>query len=198
MIRENMLRRTNGEKFFYQWDTERKLIVNCSGCNEVHFINGDMETALCCEIYDLDGIRMVNVPNILLQSAKPFRTLLNVIESDGRLTTYSFVFRVRYRPKPEDYIYTETEILSYKDIDERMKRIEDELGDQVAEEVERYLADNPPPGGINFKPDETLSLKDGILSVNTADVAEADNTLPITSAAVHTQIGNIEMLLQTI
>ena len=198
MIRENMLRRTNGEKFFYQWDTERKLIVNCRGCTEVHFINGDMEEALCCEIYDLDGIRVVNVPNVLLQVAKPFRTLLNVIDSDGRLTTYSFVFRVRYRPKPEDYIYTETEILSYKDIDERMRLIEEGLGDKVAEEVESYLAENPPPGGVYFETDETLSLKDGVLSVNTADVAEKDNTLPITSAAVHTQIGNIEVLLRTI
>jgi hypothetical protein len=54
-------------------------------------------------------------------------------------------------------------------------------------------------GGTNFTTDETLTLsKDGVLSVNTADSAEQDNTLPITSAAVHTQLGNIEILLETI
>ena len=53
-------------------------------------------------------------------------------------------------------------------------------------------------GGTAFTTDETLSLKDGVLSVNTADVVEADNTLPVTSAAVQTTVGNIEVLLQTI
>ena len=53
-------------------------------------------------------------------------------------------------------------------------------------------------GGIYFTTDETLSLKDGVLSVNTAQEPEPDNTLPITSAAVHTTIGNIEIILQTI
>lgn len=37
--------------------------------------------------------------------------------------------------------------------------------------------------------------KDGVLSVDTASQVEKDNTKPITSAAVHTEIGNIEVLL---
>ncbi len=49
-----------------------------------------------------------------------------------------------------------------------------------------------------FITDETLSIKDGVLSVNTADRAEENNTLPITSAAVYTEIGNINVLLETI
>lgn len=53
-------------------------------------------------------------------------------------------------------------------------------------------------GGVNFTTDETLSLKDGVLSVNTAQEPDPDNTLPITSAAVHTTVGNIEILLKTI
>ena len=52
--------------------------------------------------------------------------------------------------------------------------------------------------GVSFEVDETLTLKDGILSVNTADVVEADNTLPVTSAAVQVTVGNIDALLQTI
>lgn len=35
----------------------------------------------------------------------------------------------------------------------------------------------------------------GVLSVDTATEVEQDNTKPITSAAVHTEIGNIEVLL---
>ena len=55
-----------------------------------------------------------------------------------------------------------------------------------------------PSGGVQFTTDETLSLKDGVLSVNTAQEPEPDNTLPITSSAVHTTVGNIEIILQTI
>ena len=53
-------------------------------------------------------------------------------------------------------------------------------------------------GGVDFQTDETLTLKNGILSVNTTDVMQRDNTLPITSAGVHATVGNIEELLKTI
>ena len=53
--------------------------------------------------------------------------------------------------------------------------------------------------GVNFTTDETLSLsEDGVLSVNTADDVEQDNTLPVTSAAVFAEVGNINALLGTI
>jgi hypothetical protein len=38
----------------------------------------------------------------------------------------------------------------------------------------------------------------GLLSVVKANRAEQDNTHPITAAAVYTEIGNIDALLQTI
>ena len=53
-------------------------------------------------------------------------------------------------------------------------------------------------GGVDFETDSTLILKDGILSVNTTNDVEQDNTLPITSAGVYTTVGNIETLLKTI
>lgn len=47
--------------------------------------------------------------------------------------------------------------------------------------------------------DNTLKLDvQGVLGVNTATEVEKDNTLPITAAAVHTTVGNIEILLSTI
>lgn len=53
--------------------------------------------------------------------------------------------------------------------------------------------------GGNFTTDATLTLsEDGVLSVNTADEVEKDNTLPVTSAAVYTEVGNINALLATI
>lgn len=43
--------------------------------------------------------------------------------------------------------------------------------------------------------DNLTVSEDGVLSVRTTNEAEADNTLPITSAGVHTQLGNVEILL---
>lgn len=43
-----------------------------------------------------------------------------------------------------------------------------------------------------------LKLEGGILSVDTVGEAEADNTRPITSAAVYMELGNINALLKTI
>lgn len=50
-----------------------------------------------------------------------------------------------------------------------------------------------------IKTNDTLKVTDdGELAVNTADVVEADNTRPVTAAAVQVQIGNINALLETI
>lgn len=69
--------------------------------------------------------------------------------------------------------------------------------EQIEDAVTDYLEENPIK---MFKTDETLTLDPhtNVLTVNRADKAEQDNTLPITSAAVHTELGNIEVLLANI
>lgn len=52
--------------------------------------------------------------------------------------------------------------------------------------------------GTVFEAGDGLILQNNVLSVDTANDAEQDNTRPITSAAVYTEIGNIDVLLQTI
>ncbi len=50
-----------------------------------------------------------------------------------------------------------------------------------------------------IKVGENLKITaEGVLSVDTATEVEQDNTKPITSAAVHVEIGNIDVLLKTI
>lgn len=52
-------------------------------------------------------------------------------------------------------------------------------------------------GGIKVGNNLTIDA-DGVLSVDTATAVEADNTRPVTSAAVDTTVGNIAVLLATI
>jgi hypothetical protein len=74
----------------------------------------------------------------------------------------------------------------------------EDVYNQLMELLNKYIQQGGGGGGVSFVTDETLTLKDGVLSVNVADVAETDNTLPISSAAVATAVGDIEVLLKTI
>lgn len=57
------------------------------------------------------------------------------------------------------------------------------------------------PGGSGGKEVEIgcgLKLEDNVLSVDTADKVEQDNTKPVTSAAVYTVVGNINAILESL
>lgn len=54
-------------------------------------------------------------------------------------------------------------------------------------------------GGLPYTAGDHINITpEGKISVLTADEVETDNTRPVTSAAVATQVGNIEILLKTI
>lgn len=143
------------------------------------------------------------------------------VYTDGLTSAYAKVrckFSIKclggIHPAPSDDVYNEI-VAMLNDIKE--DKVSDE---QIEAAVIKYLAENPiTPGATTeeaaqiqknadaienlqeatLTPDgRTLLVENGILRVNTADTAEDDNTLPITSAAVATQVGNIEILLKTI
>lgn len=130
----------DGRQKFYQWDLDRKLIVDDNTINEVHFCNRTDECSLVCEVYDLDGKRVVNVPNVLLQT--DWR--INVYGYDKNYTKHNEVFEVVRRSKPADYIYTETEIKNYDELVERVTQIEENgISDEAVESaIEKYLDEN--------------------------------------------------------
>lgn len=57
------------------------------------------------------------------------------------------------------------------------------------------------PGGTSgpeVQIGDGLKLEDNVLSVDTADKVEQDNTKPVTSAAVYTVVGNINAILESL
>lgn len=64
--------------------------------------------------------------------------------------------------------------------------------DLVSEETEDSDTSFPPIDN------HTLKITNNVLAVNTTNEAQADNTLPITSAGVHVQVGNVGEILKTI
>lgn len=112
----------DGREHFFQWDVDRKLIIDDPEIVEVHFTNRTTDYALACATYVEDGKTLVNVPNILLQT--DWR--IQAYAYDGKHTKHSACYVVNTRSKPTDYIYTETELLNYKELAEDFY---DALGD---------------------------------------------------------------------
>ena len=187
----------------YQWELGRKVqlfpLPNMT-IDEVHFSNHGDPEALVVKPKSENGMIVAEIPNILLQSGNNL-IVYSVNVAEGFIDTLrSCTFTVRKRAKPSDYLYTEIEILNYDSLEKRMRAIEENgvTEEQLASAIEKYLEEHPVDSGVNFETDKTLTLKDGILSVNTTDQMEQDNTLPITSAGVFATVGNIEALLKTI
>ena len=125
----------DGRSYFYQWDINREIIVEDSNITEVHFCNRADNCSLVVEVKD--GI--ANVPNIILQNSFDVR----VFGFDGQMTLYDEVFKVKARTRPADYVYTETELVRYEDLNKRMNALEENLESTVVEEVNKYMEENP-------------------------------------------------------
>ena len=117
----------DGREQFYQWDLDRKLIVQDSSITQVHFCNRTDDCSLVCEVYEQEGKRLVNVPNILLQTDWRIRAY----GYDSNYTKYCNTFDVAPRSKPADYVYTETEVFTYNSLLERVEALEEAGGASV-------------------------------------------------------------------
>ena len=69
-------------------------------------------------------------------------------------------------------------------------------GGGISAEVDRRLSALENDTAPRFTTDKTLTLRDGVLSVNLA--TETDRSLPVTAADVDVTVGNIDALLKTI
>ena len=136
-----MFKIADGRESFFQWDLDRKLIVNDKTINEVHFSNKTDECSLTVEVYEEDGLRYADVPNILLQD----NWRINVYGYNTNHTVFKARFDVLARRKPADYVYTETEIKNYDDLKARVDEIEKNgvSEEAIGAAVENYLEENP-------------------------------------------------------
>ena len=115
-----MLKIEDGRLSFYQWDLNQRLVIDNPSIIEVHYTNALTSPALVCEVYEENGIRYANVPNILLQTDW-------TIKAYGCCDDYVIeaeTFIVNTREKPADYVYTETEIKRYDDLEKRIDNLE--------------------------------------------------------------------------
>lgn len=93
----------DGRAEFYQWDSDRKIIVEDGTINQVHFCNKTDDCSIVVEVYEQDGVRCADVPNALLQDTWD----INVYGYDSNYTKYRKRFAVLARTKPADYVHEE-------------------------------------------------------------------------------------------
>lgn len=140
----------------YQWEVGRKVQITPlpkMRVDAVHFSNfGDAE-ALVVMPREENGKIIADIPNILLQSGDNLVVYTVNVSQDSVETLVDCTFAVRNRAKPSDYVYTETEVLTWEALDKRIEALERGGGsggvdpEYVEELVDEYLAENPPAPG---------------------------------------------------
>lgn len=121
----------DGREEFWQWDVNQKLIVDIP-C-QVHFCNGVTDCSLVVEtVTDEQGRHIAEVPNVLLQTARNIEAYTYICGEEESYTLTSKVFTVRKRLRPTDYVFTPAEIHTWKDLDERLQKLENASDDSNA------------------------------------------------------------------
>lgn len=116
----------------YQWDTGRVVQIDPDTehiIHEVHFATRKMDFAYVVKTYTENGRTYCKVPNILLQQCYDIYCYEVRENDDGEESTSTTVFKVTKRNRPLDYIYTDPEKYTYKELENRLKVIEDSLDD---------------------------------------------------------------------
>lgn len=108
----------------YQWDRNRQIKIDSVdiGSNfEIHCCYKDDPTSYVVTPIVEGVVLLANIPNILLQR-NGFLRVYVVVDGD---TIYDQSFYVMARQRPNDYVYTETEVLSYSALEKRIAKLEE-------------------------------------------------------------------------
>lgn len=126
---QNIFKIYDGRTNFWQWDTKQKLIVLDERVAEVRFSNRNMEHSKRRPVYtDKDGVRICNVPDILLQLPKNLIAYAVTKGEDGCCSTIKAVkFAVYQQPIPTDYVCEQDAVV--EDILMRIELLESLLKD---------------------------------------------------------------------
>jgi hypothetical protein len=123
---QNLLKIYDGRERFWQFDTGQKLIVLDRTIDQIHFSNKSMTKAIIKEVYvDDDGVRVCDVPDMMLKMPHSLIAYSYVMEDDSNKTICMTKFSVSTRQIPEDYSYEENN--RFKDLVDKIESVEDIL-----------------------------------------------------------------------
>ena len=133
-----MFRIYDGREHFWQWDLNQKLIVEDPTINEVHFSNRADKDSLPVEVYEENGLRVANVPNIFLQEDLKIKAYGYSVDH----TKHEAWFYVTAKSKPADYVYTETEVKDYNSLLDKISKKVDKSDILTVIDTDEVYTDN--------------------------------------------------------
>ena len=169
----------DGRDKFYQWDLDRKIIVNDNTIKQVHFCNRTDDCSLVVETYELDGLTVADVPNVLLQT----NWKINVYGYTGDYTKHSTTFEVVGRTKPTDYVYTETETMNWQKINEEVNTTINEALAEVDTKISDGISDiSNRVDEVSSKVNEANSIFSNVVKGNeSGEIVRLDDISPVES-----------------
>ena len=143
----------------WQWDTGQFLEVEAEeDVQEVHFaMKGETECPVV-QIRQMEGLRLVAIPNLILQKPGRFTAYLYCQTEDNSQTLWAEHFYVCPRPKPDSYVYTQNQVLNYSSLDRRLTELEE--NNTAVKTVNGIVPDEN--GNVQIDAD----LKSAVISVN--------------------------------
>lgn len=135
----------------YQWSLDVPIYVDSA--STVQFAQVGSKETMNVEPRDCGGEYVCTFPNVLLQEARDI-----FIYCAGESERVSII----YRAKPDDYVYTETEVKDYDELASRIDELQEQLNDMDASAYELPIASSEALGGIKVGQNLTIS-PDGTL-----------------------------------
>lgn len=115
-----VLKLKDGRKELYQWDVGVVVDVTDENINEVHFSNLRYGVSFNIEVQN----GTVTIPPEVLQSGADVFCWAFVRQENGGYTKKEQIFNVEKRPRPADYVYTPTEVLTWEALKQQIEKLE--------------------------------------------------------------------------
>ena len=124
-----MLKLDNNRKILYQWDVGVVGTLTIDGVDEVHFSNLRYGVSFNIKVVD----NKVDFPPEVLQSGADVFCWAFVRGENGGYTKKEQTFNVEKRPRPADYVYEPTEILSWEALKKEIEKLDEDTTEALAD-----------------------------------------------------------------
>lgn len=122
-----VLKLKDGRKELYQWDVGVVVDVTDENINEVHFSNLRYGVSFNIEVQN----GTVTIPPEVLQSGADVYCWAFVRGENGGYTKKEQIFNVEKRPRPADYIYEPTDVLTWEALKQQIEEVDTALMGKV-------------------------------------------------------------------
>lgn len=111
------MRLLNGETSLVQWDKNMRVTDESFNVGDkFHVYNGTTEKAPVMVAYSYEGNVVIDIPNEFLMTHLPITVYKYREDGDCGHTCDKCIFTVEKRPKPDDYVYEQTEVLTIESV----------------------------------------------------------------------------------